>query len=113
MRLVVSVCPPVCPFVFLSACPSSPVYPQDWRQQKPLPIQRICLCVCNQGAFVDNLTDVVDQLLIENTFTVVKQFSEALGSIYHKFDFCRSVLICIEIIYPTCLEIMTGGCFFK
>ena len=29
-----------------------------------LPIQGVCLCVCNQWAYADNCTNVVDQLLI-------------------------------------------------
>ncbi len=29
----------------------------------PLPVRGICLCVCNQGAYVDNLANAVNQIL--------------------------------------------------
>ena len=35
-------------------------YPQIWSKGWSLPVQDFCLCVCNQGAYADNLADAVD-----------------------------------------------------
>ncbi len=43
MHLAASICPSVC---------------------VSIPVQGVCLCVCNQWAYTDNSTDAVDQLLI-------------------------------------------------
>ncbi len=52
----------VCSFVF----PCSPGLTM-WKRQRgkewPLPIHGICLCVCNQGSYADDLTEAVNQLL--------------------------------------------------
>ena len=33
-------------------------------QKESLPVYGVCLCVCNQAAYMDNSADVVDELLI-------------------------------------------------
>ncbi len=33
-------------------------------KEESLPVQNVCLCVCNQGAYVDNHADAVDRHLI-------------------------------------------------
>ncbi len=48
MHLVASVCPYVCLSVFFALSQ----------------LNRVCLCVCNQGAHTGNSTDAVDRLLI-------------------------------------------------
>ncbi len=40
------------------------LYPQVWAMAWPLPVKGIYLCICNQGAYGDNITDTVDWLLI-------------------------------------------------
>lgn len=37
---------------------------QIWRKVKPLPVQGIGLCVCNHGAYVYNIAEVVDRIII-------------------------------------------------
>ncbi len=39
-------------------------YPQVCTKEGPLPVQRICLCLCNQGDYADTVADMVDQILI-------------------------------------------------
>ncbi len=38
--------------------------PSSLEQGVQLSVHRLCLCVCNQAAYADNLADAVDQLLI-------------------------------------------------
>ncbi len=38
--------------------------PQVWSWEKSLPVQSVCLCVCNQWGYADNCADAVNRLLI-------------------------------------------------
>ena len=49
----------------LSFLISSTTGMEQRRVTRSLPVQGVCLCVCNQYAYADNYTDVVDQLLID------------------------------------------------
>ncbi len=40
------------------------IYPQVLSKGVPLPVRQLCLFVCNQTAYANNLTGVVDWLLI-------------------------------------------------
>ncbi len=47
-----------------------------------------CMCVCNQGAFADNLADVVDQFLLQRKTLLDKQPFSAFSFLHH----CINVL---------------------
>ncbi len=40
----------------------------NWDLLRTVTFPSICMCVCNQGACMDNLVDVVDSLLICQNF---------------------------------------------
>ncbi len=62
MHLVVSICLSITTLTpeLFELGPAKGNYPEVSSIGGPLPVRKLCLCVCNQMAYADNLADVVD-----------------------------------------------------
>ena len=71
-------------------------YPQAWN------IEEICLCVCNHGAYADNLADSVDWLLITYNISLRLSKKKSLNKIvFLNFNKINPYLISRCILDPT------------